>query len=363
MANPGRLRFNMIVNELERFSGWRRESSATGALEDCSLIIATYQRPAELACLLQTLIDLPDAPGEVVVVDGSPGDSSETKLLALTKERSLPFDLIYVRTPAGLTRQRNIGIDVCSGEYIFFLDDDCLPHAGYFKEIRRVFIEDQSGEVGAVGGLDMNGVNRPISLRWRIRLALHLFPQLEPRIYHPAGTAIPDVMAEPFSGVRPIDVLSGFSMAFRRKVLDKHRFSEFFYGYAQGEDLEMSLRVRREWNILWCGDARVVHNPAEGGRPTSFQKGRMEVRNRHFIWKRYSPDAALGDKLRFWLDMVFLILMDVACFAARPRRLGFLSHAAGVVWGIVSCIVLPPSYKEPPARKKYDLCLSAVLGE
>ena len=115
----------MMDSGLQCLPGWRMKCSATGALEDCSLIVPTYQRPREVISLLQTIMGLPDAPAEVVVVDGSPGKDAEAALSGWAKPRSLPFDLIYVRSPAGLTRQRNVGIDISSGEYVYFLDDDC----------------------------------------------------------------------------------------------------------------------------------------------------------------------------------------------------------------------------------------------
>jgi GT2 family glycosyltransferase len=349
-----------ITNEkLRRLPGWHLNSSIPGELEDCSLIVATYQRPEELQLLIRTLADLPDAPAEVVIVDGSPNNLTEAGLANLVAERNLPFDLVYAKSPAGLTRQRNVGIDLSSREYVYFLDDDCLPEPGYFREIRRVFKEDKADEIGAVCGLIANEMSNPVTLRWRIRLALRLVPRVEPGIYHPSGTSVPRNLIKPFRGVRPVDVLSGCSMAFRRSIFDQHRFSEFFYGYAQGEDLEMSLRVRRHWQIMWCGDAPCIHNHAPSGRPASFQKGVMEVRNRYFIWKRYSVDARLKDKIRFWLDMLFLILMDTLWVIIHPRHYHSLSHALGLIWGVIGCLTSPPHHEEPLARKQYHLSPNA----
>ena len=345
----------MMDSGLQCLPGWRMKCSATGALEDCSLIVPTYQRPREVISLLQTITGLPDAPAEVVVVDGSPGKDAEAALSGWAKPRSLPFDLIYVRSPAGLTRQRNVGIDISSREYVYFLDDDCLPQHGYFREIHQVFLEDKSGRVGAVCGSIINEMGKPMSRRWRIRLAIGLAPRGESGRYYPSATSLPLSLVMPFNGVRPVDTLPGCAMAFRRAVFDTNRFSEFFRGYAQGEDLEMSLRISREWKLLWCGDAHVIHNHAEGGRPTSFTKGEMEVRNRFFIWKRYGATVGFKDKTRFWLDIVFLVVMDLAWFFVRPSKPHVVAHAVGVLWAAARCVVSPPHYEEPPARRQYCL--------
>lgn len=350
----------MQAEGLQRFAGWRVDASRRAGLEDCTLVIATYQRPEELLLLLDALVDYVDGPGEVVIVDGTPAHHVEEKVRAWTSRQQLPFDLIYVSSPAGLTRQRNVGIDISSKDFVFFLDDDCIPLGGYFAEIHRVFKEDTRGEIGAACGLAVNEMDRPVSLRWRLRLALRLVPRIEPGIYHPSGTSVPRSLIKPFSGVRRTDTLSGCAMAFRRKVLDRHRFSEFFYGYSQGEDLEMSLRVGRENTLVWCGDARVIHNHAPGGRPTSFRKGLMEVRNRHFIWSRHARELRFADRVRFWLDMAFLILMDLGWFVRRPLHYSVLSHAAGLTWGVIYCLIIPPKYEEPPAKLQYAVSLTTA---
>jgi GT2 family glycosyltransferase len=345
----------MKAQNTKSLPGWRIEGTFKTTLADCSLIIATYQRPDEISDLVDRIDSLPHKPFEVIVVDGSPGRETEERLLDWTSHVKASFNFIYARCPAGLTRQRNAGIDLSIGKYVFFLDDDCFPQGSYFKEIRRVFVEDATGRVGAVSGLIINEMHTPVSLRWRIRLALRMVPRIDPGIYHPSGTSLPSNLISPFSGLRTIDTLSGCAMTFRRSVFDQHRFSEFFCGYSQGEDLEMSLRIRGQWTVLWCGDAHAVHCHAPGGRPPSFSKGVMEVRNRHFIWKRHCPDASQIDRFRFWFDMIFLVAVDLLCFCRRPRQTYHLSHARGLVRGILSSLFVRSPYEEPISGTRYWL--------
>ncbi|HEX6534334.1 MAG TPA: glycosyltransferase [Gemmatimonadaceae bacterium] len=342
--------------------GWRRDAREPGGIAGCSLVVPTYRRPAEMVKLLEHLCGLPDVPAEVVVVDGTPGDETDRAIAAWARGAALPFDLAVVRSPAGLTRQRNVGIDATTGALVFFLDDDCLPHPGYFAAIRAVYDADAAGEVGAVCGTPIEELDRPLSLRWRARLALRLAPRDgEPGRYYPTATSVPRALARPFTGTRRVDVMPGCAMSFRREVLERHRFSGFFHGYAQGEDLEMSLRVGRDRVVLWCGDAHVTHEHAPGGRPASARKGRMEVRNRYFIWKRYSPRVPARERVRFWLDIAYVLAWDVASFARAPRAGGgHLAHAAGVVRGAVECWVSPPRYDEPPAAREYATSLVRV---
>jgi GT2 family glycosyltransferase len=345
----------MKPRSIKKLHGWRIEGISDATLADCSLIIATYQRPDDVSNLVEKIDALPSRPFEVIVVDGSADSETEQKLLDWTARFDPSFNLIYARSPAGLTRQRNIGIDLSSGKYLFFLDDDCVPQRNYFPEIRSVFEKDLAGQVGAVSGLIINEMHAPLSFRWRLRLALRMVPRLEPGIYHSSGTALPPNLISPFSGLRRIDTLSGCAMSFRRIVFDQHRFSEFFSGYSQGEDLEISLRIRKQWDILWCGDAHAIHLHAPGGRPPSFSKGVMEIRNKHFIWKRHRPHAAQRDRFRFWLDVAFLIALDLLSFCRHPSQTYHLSHARGLVRGALRSLFVRTTYEEPDSRTEYAL--------
>lgn len=340
--------------------GWRVRRSRPGGLDGCCLIIATYRRPTDLLALLQRLVEVSDPPAEVAVVDGAPNDESEQVAAAWVRRADLPFDLAYVRSPAGLTRQRNVGIDATAGELVFFLDDDCLPADGYFRAIQACYRADDAGVVGAVCGFVDNEVGRPLSRRWRLRLALGLVPRLPAGSYFPTATSFPYALGRSFSGTQRVDVMPGCAMSFRRSVLERQRFSMFFAGYAQGEDMEMSRRVAAEHAILWCGDAHAVHNQSPAGRPSSAQKGRMEVRNRHFIWRRFCVRPTLGLRMRFWADLSFGLACDLGGMIAHPGSLAPLRHASGLVRGMVSCLIAPPRFDEPQARREYAIAWTDV---
>lgn len=342
-----------VSEQVARLFGWKKTSAIGTALSDCSLIIPTYRRPNELVQLLRLLSTLPDPPGEVLIIDGSPDDAVNEAIKCHFGECALAYDLVYVKSPAGLTRQRNVGIDVATRAFIFFLDDDCLPEPGYFTAIRRVFCEDERKEIGAVRGFLTNSIQETPTLLWRLRFALGIVPKGEPGLYHQSGTCGTWSGVKPLQGTQPVDVLAGGAAAYRREVFLNHRFSTFFYGYAQGEDLEMSLRLGRNWKMLLCWDARVDHRHAVGGRPPGFARGKMVVRNRYFIWKRYSPQPSVSHRLRFWGDHVLGAAYYVATFLIRPWRPYYLSYAMGTVVGVFACLIAPPSHTESPARREY----------
>jgi GT2 family glycosyltransferase len=344
---------------MTKLSGWRAAGSGRGALDQCSLIVATYNRHAEVFRLLEALLAIADPPGEVVIVDGHPSRRLSTELGRWTEAHAVPFDCVYVESPPGLTRQRNVGVDVSTRSYVFFLDDDAVPLAGYFREMAQLFHGDRLHQVGGIAGCVMNEMDRPLAGRWKLRFALGIVPRIEPMTYYASGTHVPRSVLKPFTGVRRVDVMPGCAWTFRREVFETERFSCFFEGYSQGEDLEMSLRVGRRWQLVCCGDARILHLPAGHGRPVSYTRGVMEMRNRHFIWKRHTPRPAARHVASFWADTALLVAMDLAWFCLRPWKLQPLGHAAGTLREMCRCLRRPPRFEEPPARREYVLAAAA----
>lgn len=330
--------------------------SRDAVLADCSALVPTYNRPAMVIRLLEAIAGLPDQPGEAVVVDGHPSGELGAVLRRWAEDKKPRFDLVYARSPAGLTRQRNAGIDVSTGAFLYYFDDDTVPLPGYFHEIRQVFAADASGRLGVVGACITNEMDHPISGRWRLRLALGLVDrELGDMRYYRACTSLPRGLMKLFHGVIDVDIVAGGASAWRREVFDTERFSEYFQGYSQGEDVEMSLRAARRWKLVCCGDARILHLHASGGRPMYFSRGRMDIVNRYFIWKRHTPDAEPRYVLRFWLDVPFQIVMELATWLRRPWQAAPLVRACGVAFGGLECLVRPPRYEEPPARRQYTL--------
>ena len=343
--------------------GWRYRGTAPPSLADCSLVIPTCGRPAELVRLLDSLVELDAVPGEVVVVDGSSDRAAASALLDWSRGRSLSFDLVWLRAPAGLTRQRNVGLDASRGRYVFFLDDDCVPLSGYFTALRAALEDPAHVDVGAVGGSIVNVMGQPLPRRWQVRLALGIVPRLRPGIYYESCTSVPSSLQPHFTGCMTTDLVPGGAVAYRRAVFDEQRFSGFFEGYAQGEDVEMSLRIGRSWRLLWSGDAHVLHLHAPGGRPRGLAKGRMDVRNRYFIWRRHTPLAAPIHRVRFWLDIAFIGGWDLLTFLRHPARRGTLAHGAGVLVGALGCLLRPPSYREEHPVVPDTIVLEDLLAD
>ncbi len=106
----------------------------TEALPSFSVIIPTFDRPAQLITCLQALarLDYPRDRFEVLVVDD--GSHNPPREAVAEFHGSLGVRLIaHVNTgPAGA---RNLGATQAVGEFLAFTDDDCEPDAGWLKAL------------------------------------------------------------------------------------------------------------------------------------------------------------------------------------------------------------------------------------
>lgn len=112
-----------------------------------TIIIPTYERPAQLATCLRALarLDYPPERFEVIVVDDG-GTSSLASAVEQVRGR-LDLKLIEQKNtgPAGA---RNFGATHARGEFLAFTDDDCEPDAGWLRAFASYFARTPERLIG-----------------------------------------------------------------------------------------------------------------------------------------------------------------------------------------------------------------------
>ena len=119
--------------------------SAIPDASDVSVVIATRDRPDDLATCLAALRALDPPPGEIVVADSASRDAAAVASVA----RGAGARLVRLERP-GLSRARNAGAAAASGRFLAFLDDDCRVDRGWLDGLRAGFADEG---VEAVTGL------------------------------------------------------------------------------------------------------------------------------------------------------------------------------------------------------------------
>jgi O-antigen biosynthesis protein len=104
---------------------------------DLSVTIATLDRPESLMRCLNSLLSGAVLPGEVIVVDQSRSDATQT--MVEQRERSA-VPIIYIRQHArGLSVSRNLALTQVSHPIVAVIDDDCVPDTQWVAAIERAF--------------------------------------------------------------------------------------------------------------------------------------------------------------------------------------------------------------------------------
>ncbi len=228
-----------------------------------SFIIPTYNRPDEVAELLDSLITQIYQNFEVIIADGSPG--SLVQEVVLKYQHKLKLIYLYEKN-LGISESRNWGASKASGQYLVFLDSDCIVPPAYLQIIDK-FLNENPVEV--FGGPD----------------AMH-------ESFSPVQKAISYAMTSPFTtgGIRGRKKHMGkyqprsFNMGILREAFNK---VGGFSGLKVSEDIDLSIRLDKAgYRTALIPEAFVYHKRRSNfykfyKQTNSFGRGRVDLFVRH----------------------------------------------------------------------------------
>ena len=193
---------------------------ATGKRPMFSLIVPVYNRPDEIADLLESLSRQTDKDFELVLTE----DGSTVPCREEVERYADRLDIQYFsKSNEGRSIARNHGMQHARGEYFVFVDSDCILPPDYFESLRR-----QLSQTGAdcFGGPDAAHESFTDTQK-AINFAMTAFLTT-------GGIRGGKVQMEKF-------VPRTFNMGFSRRVWEKvGGFREMF-----SEDIDMSTRIRQ----------------------------------------------------------------------------------------------------------------------
>jgi glycosyltransferase involved in cell wall biosynthesis len=124
-------------------------------MREFSLIVSTLgERTDDLRALLLSLVPQSSSVKEVIVVDQHADPQHLVPVLA-EFEGKLP--VLHTRSERGLSRARNHGLSIASGDLVAFPDDDCLYPDGLLSYIATWFATNKKYNILAVGADDAEG--------------------------------------------------------------------------------------------------------------------------------------------------------------------------------------------------------------
>jgi GT2 family glycosyltransferase len=282
-----------------------------------SVLIPTLRRPEILRETLESILEADPLPDEVLVIDGDPEESARRVVDELRPAGGRP-DFRFLASRASVTRQRNDGIDVATGDVIVFLDDDVGVDPKLFATLGGAYSEEEI--VGATGRV--------------VEPAAHRIGGYESRLRRMLFAGVPEGSFAPFGyprysfhGDREMDVefMPGCLMSVRRDAARLVRFDETLGGYALAEDEDFSYRLSRAGRIRFLPDAVVEHKKTGFSTANAYEFGRKLVVNRTYLFrKNFRPNPWR------WMQFGVLFLLLLAHRLVNREWAGARGLLAGI---------------------------------
>lgn len=281
-----------------------------------SIVIPTFDRPDDLAELLETIRGQTVRPWEIIVVDdNTPTDVIEKVCKEYTEKfQALGSSLKYMKNPRQRSAAiaRNVGANVASGDAIMFLDDDILLHPDYIEKIVAVF-SAHSSALG-VQGWDVNATNE-LKVHPLIRSVQAFF-----RLQHYVKDSC-RFTEYPHSLTRTINCewLRGSNSTVKREVLAEFEFDENLEKYAYLEDLLFSYSIHKKYpdSLYMTPEAKHIHKASERlGMETNEKKMHYRQCRKYVLARLF---GVRGRFIYYWQTMGMIIIGWLAKILSLAR--------------------------------------------
>ncbi|GAB3711735.1 glycosyltransferase family 2 protein [Flavobacterium koreense] len=305
-------------------------------------------------------------PDEILIIDGSTNNETQ-KIIEINKFQNLSYFLVDLEH-RGLTRQRNYGISKVSNyiDIVCFLDDDTILEKEYFENLIGTY--SNFPEALGVGGYITNesvwqkvtldyvpsikeyffdGWKRKDGSRFVIRKKLGLDTNLPPCFLPEFSNGRSVGFLPPSNKIYEVEQFMGGVASYKKSILERIKFSDYFEGYGLYEDADFTLRLSNIGKLYLNTAARLAHYHDGSGRPNKFSYGKMVIRNGWYVWRVKYPNPSL--KARFkWNLIVFLltIIRFSNTFTTNDRKEAF-TESLGRTVGWFSLI-----FNKPKIRKE-----------
>jgi GT2 family glycosyltransferase len=247
-----------------------------------SIILCTKDKPDNLQNFITSLHQQTFLPKELIVIDASKENNTES-LLSRYINKGL-YELKYIKTSPGLTRQRNIGIQNSHGQYVFFFDDDVVLDKRYIETILKTFDKFKDCNIGGISGRITN-----------IKTDRHYIDFVLKKLFFLTDYGKGKLKLSGFPALRNdeklafVEVLSGCCMAFDRKVFSKYSFDEKLSDYSYMEDVDLTYRVSKQFSLIYQPKAKLKHLSTTHKITETRSLRRMLARNHLYLFKKNLP--------------------------------------------------------------------------
>ena len=288
-----------------------------------SFVVPTKDRPEDLAKLLASIAVQTCKPDQIIVVDGS---EPAVRYVVDRFSSALPID--YVRVfPPSLAKQRNAGMAVLHADTTLggYIDDDIVlePEA---VERMLAFWDSAPADVGGAAFNITNNPRAPWQWIKRVFEVDHPVPGIVMRSGFPSSISYQEKSIE-------TDWLYGGATVWRREVIERFPYDEWYIGTGFGEDVDFSFNVREHYRLILVGDAKLAHYSYPIRADRQFLIGKWQVINRMYLVRKYKRRGLLLSHA--WIASLGMLIMYGASAVLRLNRANW-NRARGIWSGMYS---------------------------
>jgi GT2 family glycosyltransferase len=262
-----------------------------------SYVLATYNRPDDLAEAIDSILDQRYRPIEVIVISNSTDDTDALFTEGGRFEKSVRY--YHFPERMGVPRARNVGYAYAEGDIVVTIDDDAVIQDSTATD-RILSLFHKHDDVGVVA--------------------------FQSRDFHtdeinPHETPDPPAFdTTPTTQYRTTNFI-GVGNAIRRSVLDDVGAypEDFVYGF---EEMDLSFRIHdADYDILYTPDVAVHHKKSPAARMTDIETQERLVENRIKLAIRNLPWRYVVCTTIIWSVYGFLLTRRLSSLLRIYRRL------------------------------------------
>ena len=283
-----------------------------------SIIIPVYNRPIELDELLKSIsTQKRDVDFEVIIVE----DGSNIKSDLIVKDYEIFLDIKYLyKDNSGPGDSRNFGVNKAKGDYLIFLDSDCILPNDYLQRVERAL---KNNYTDGFGGADKAHVSFS---DWQKAINYSMTSYLTT-----GGIRGSDKMRNKFQ-------LRSFNMGISKKAFLKIKgFSKQRYG----EDIDLTYRLWEAKYTTQFVDSAFVYHKRKATWKQFFNQTFNFGAARPILNAKY-PDTS---KITFWFPSFFILgtILSILGWGFNSQILAIIFSSYFLVIYIDSLI----KYKNP----------------
>jgi GT2 family glycosyltransferase len=245
-------------------------------------------------CLASVLVQT-RLPTCTTIVDSSDDDASKLVVEEFASRWPDGNRIVHVPSDPGLVHQRVVGLHATQQPIVHYVDDDTVLEPGYIEGILAVLAADDHSSIGGVGGF----VTDQPEHRYRFVDEWLGLDSSKEGVVLPSGRNV-RVYTRPGHDI-DVDWVPGCAMSYRREVFETEPPDERVGRDRNGEDVQLSYRVRQHWRLVVTPRARIAHIESSAGRRSAEQLTTIELVSR---WERVRAGTGDYSERAFWVSAI-----------------------------------------------------------